>query len=91
MTEDMHRQLHRTKIFGLKGGENYPFKVARLQVQRGIGRGLPAIIFPDLLHTFLKGMIEASNVLVVGHFKLFGAYPNLMRIFKQPWERWKGQ
>ena len=58
MTGDMHRQLHRTKIFGLKGGENCLFKVARWQVQRGIGRGLPAMIFPDLLHTFLKGMIE---------------------------------
>ena len=58
MDEEMRKTLHRAKIEGVKGGNNRLFRIARWQVQRNIGNGLPGMLWPDILHTLLKGMIE---------------------------------
>ena len=58
MDEDMRKLLHRAKIEGVKGGSNPLFRIARWQVQRKIGYGLPGMLWPDILHTLLKGMVE---------------------------------
>ena len=60
MDEVKKRELHRAKVHGLKGGENALFKISRWQVQRNIGHGLPGMLFPDMLHTILKGVIEVA-------------------------------
>ena len=54
----MRKTLHRTKIEGVKGGKHRLFSIAQWQVQRNIGNGLPGMLWPHILHTLLKGMIE---------------------------------
>ena len=58
MDEGMRKALHRATVEGVKGGNNRLFRIARWQVQRNIGNGLPGMLWPDILHTLLKGMIE---------------------------------
>jgi len=58
MNEGMRQTLHRAKVEGVKGGNNLLFRIARWQVQRNIGNGLPGMLWPDILHTLLKGTIE---------------------------------
>ena len=58
MDDRLKRALHRAKIMGLKAGSNPMFKIPRYQVQHGASGGLPAMLWPDVLHTLLKGFIE---------------------------------
>jgi hypothetical protein len=58
MDDRFKRVLHKAKIMGLKAGGNPMFKIPRYQVQHGASGGLPAMLWPDVLHTLLKGLIE---------------------------------
>ena len=58
MDERLKRALHKAKIMGLKAGSNPMFRIPRYQVQHKASGGLPAMLWPDVLHTLLKGFIE---------------------------------
>jgi hypothetical protein len=58
MDDRLKRALHKAKVMGLKAGSNPMFKISRYQIRHGVGGGLPAMLWPDVLHTLLKGLIE---------------------------------
>ena len=58
MDDRFKRALHKAKVMGLKAGRNPMFKIPRYQVQHGVTGGLPGMLWPDVLHTLLKGLIE---------------------------------
>ena len=58
MDDRFKRALHKAKVMGLKAGRNPMFKIPRYQVQLGVTGGLPGMLWPDVLHTLLKGLIE---------------------------------
>ena len=58
MDDRLSRALHIAKVMGLKAGSNPMFRIPRYQVQHGASGGLPAMLWPDVLHTLLKGFIE---------------------------------
>ena len=58
MDDRLKRALHKAKVMGLKVGRNPMFKIPRYQVHHGASGGLPAMLWPDVLHTLLKGLVE---------------------------------